>query len=311
MEKIIIGVDHGNGNIKTESTVFPCGFVKQSVKPAKVFSKDIIRYRGNYFILTDTKFPYKTDKTKDEDYFILTLFAIAKEAEIKNLNLYGKDVILSVGLPPAHLEKSADRFRQYFERYASEGINFEYNGKNFSFYLKKLYVNPQNYAAVVFYEQDTLKKYKTVYCIDIGDGTVDLITIKSGVPDKQTIVSREIGISVMRDKLINDVVNDFEYTLDNDIIDQVLLGEETVLPDSVINRIKYETKEWSENIVNQLHPKVPDFRINPTIFSGGGAKLLKPFFEKSELFGMTRYIEDICANAKGYSMIAKIQEKKS
>lgn len=310
MSSIIIGVDHGNGNIKTKNDVFACGFVKQHVKPAKVFSKDVLKYQGNYFILTDDRFPYKTDKTKDEDYFILTLFAIAKEAERTNTNLYGKDIILSVGLPPAHLEKQAERFKKYFEKNASEGINFEYNDKKFSFYLKKVYVSPQNYSAVIYYEQDLLKKYKTVYCIDIGDGTVDLVTIKNGIPDKQTIVSREIGISVMRDKIINDVVNDFEYTLDGDAIEQVLLGKETVLPEEIKNRIKYETKEWSENIVNQLHPKVPDFRINPTVFSGGGAKLLKPFFEKSGLFGMTKYIEDISANAAGYELIANLQENK-
>ena len=131
MAKVIIGIDHGNGNIKTKNTVFPCGFVKQTTKPAKVFSKDVLKYQGNYFILTDTKFPYKTDKTKDEDYFILTLFAIAKEAEKTNINLYGKDIVLSVGLPPAHLEKQSERFRKYFERRASEGINFEYNDKKY------------------------------------------------------------------------------------------------------------------------------------------------------------------------------------
>ena len=308
MGNIIIGVDHGNGNIKTKNCVFTCGFVKQSVKPAKVFSKDVIKYKNNYYILSDTRFPYKTDKTKDEDYFILTLFAIVKEALATQTTLYGKDIILSVGLPPAHLEKQAERFKKYFEANAQNGINFTYNDRQCSFYLKKIYVSPQNYSAVIYYEQDILKKYKTVYCIDIGDGTVDLVAIRNGLPDKQTVVSKEIGISVMRDKIINDVVNDYEYTLDGDAVEQVLVGGESVLPDEIVRRIKDETKEWAEYIVNQLHPKVPDFRINPTIFSGGGAKLLQPFFENTGLFGKTIYIDDISANASGYELIASLNE---
>ena len=38
-------------------------------------------YRGKYYTLTDQRIPYRRDKTEDERFFILTLFAIAHEIE--------------------------------------------------------------------------------------------------------------------------------------------------------------------------------------------------------------------------------------
>ena len=35
METTILGIDHGNGNIKTASSVFPCGFKKQETEEAR------------------------------------------------------------------------------------------------------------------------------------------------------------------------------------------------------------------------------------------------------------------------------------
>ena len=40
---------------------------------------DIITYKGKDYTLVDKRMSQKNDKTKDESYFILTLFAIGKE----------------------------------------------------------------------------------------------------------------------------------------------------------------------------------------------------------------------------------------
>lgn len=60
-------------------------------------------------------------------------------------------------------------------------------------------------------------------------------------------------------------------------------------------------------MINLLHSKVKDFRTAPTIFMGGGVKLLKPFIQESNMFGKTYFIEDIKANAAGYEIIATIE----
>ena len=300
METTILGIDHGNGNIKTASSVFPCGFKKQETKPSQIFSQDILEYKGCFYSLTPNRFPYEIDKTKNENCLILTLFAIAKEVKARAMKnkldfdwkkdfsgFVGKDVVLSIGLPPAHFEKQRDSFKNYFLNAARYGLDFRYNDKSFSIHIKEIFVFPQDYAAAIIYKQDLIKKYGTVYCIDIGDGTVDLLALKNGMPDKDVMVSRELGMSRLREQIIDDIINDYNMTLDGSIIEDVLTpGREVIAPDEVVSRIRQETTAWAEKIVDQLHSKVPDFRFAPTILCGGGSILLAPFAKrKSDIVG--------------------------
>lgn len=318
MEQIIIGIDHGNGNIKTKHCVFPCGFKRQDTKPSELFSADILSYKGTYYSLTGNRFPYEIDKTKNENCLILTLFAIAKELKERTRegkedfdwktsfgNFIGKDVVLAVGLPPAHFEKQQEAFKKYFLDASRYGMEFHYNGKLFQFHLKDVMVFPQDYAATVIYREELIRKYSSVYCIDIGDGTVDLLALKNGIPDKEIMVSRELGMAGLRAKIIDDVINDYGMTVDAAVIEDILTpGREVLAPEEVIQRVKKETAEWAVRIVDQLHSKVADFRFAPTVFCGGGATLLKPYLEETGMFGMTDFIPDIHANASGYEEIA-------
>ena len=98
---MLIAVDHGNKQIKTVHTPpFTSGLI-QSDTPG--FGTDALAYRGKYYTLTDQRIPYRRDKTEDERFFILTLFAIAHEIEA--MGQYSGSLMrvqLAVGLPPAH-----------------------------------------------------------------------------------------------------------------------------------------------------------------------------------------------------------------
>ena len=52
---------------------------------------------GVYYALTEQRIPYMRDKTLDDRFFILTLFAVAMEAEKQMLN--AKDTLLQAALP--------------------------------------------------------------------------------------------------------------------------------------------------------------------------------------------------------------------
>lgn len=305
----IYGVDHGNGNMKTRNTVFPCGLVKTTNIPSSTFASDVIEYNGSYYVLSETRQAYKIDKTKDMDYFVLTLFAIAKEAASRNQTIFGKDIILSIGLPPGHFSMLETKMRKYIEENSRRGITFKYNSKTFQFYIKETIILPQNYTAIATLKSNLLKEYKTVYGVDIGEGTVDVLVIKNGMPDIRTCLSLEEGISRMRERISNAIAQDYGYTLDGDIIEQVLENRKTVLPSEVIEAIKVIAEEWTIELFNKLHTSVPDFRINPTVLMGGGSILLKEYLDKIELLGMKEYIGDIKANAIGYEIVAEKMQK--
>lgn len=90
MAEIIMGIDHGNGNMKGVHVNFPCGLVRYTSEPGRFMNEDILEYNGVYYTLSETRMPFKADKTVDEDYFILTLFSLALEAKERGITLSGK-----------------------------------------------------------------------------------------------------------------------------------------------------------------------------------------------------------------------------
>lgn len=119
---MLISVDHGNKQIKTVHTQpFTSGLI-QGDTPG--FGTDCLAYQGKYYTLTDQRIPYRRDKTEDERFFILTLFAIAYEIEA--MGRYSDTLMriqLAVGLPPAHFGVQAKRFINYFDG----GVPFPFN----------------------------------------------------------------------------------------------------------------------------------------------------------------------------------------
>lgn len=127
MAEIIMGIDHGNGNMKGVHVNFPCGLVRYTSEPGRFMNEDILEYNGVYYTLSETRMPFKADKTVDEDYFILTLFSLALEAKERGITLSGKDIVLGVGLPPADFGQQAPGFKKYFTEHSKHGISFRFN----------------------------------------------------------------------------------------------------------------------------------------------------------------------------------------
>ena len=303
MTEIIFGIDHGNGNMKGENVCFPCGLVRYVSEPGRFMNEDILEYQGTYQTLSDTKMPFKADKTVDDDYFILTLYALAMEARNKGITLTGKDVVLGVGLPPADYGQQATSFKKYFLDHAKHGISFKMNGKSVNFYLKDVFVSPQNFAAVMCFKASLLKKYRTVNCIDIGDGTVDLLVIRNGKPDLSVRVSDRSGMAVLRSEISNAIQQNYGIHLDSSDVEQVLMQEETILDEKIILEIQRMAENWLQRIINKLHTHVTDFRTNPAVFLGGGSLLLRKQIENSPEFKYVEFIDDVRANAIGYEKL--------
>lgn len=215
MAEIIMGIDHGNGNMKGVHVNFPCGLVRYTSEPGRFMNEDILEYNGVYYTLSETRMPFKADKTVDEDYFILTLFSLALEAKERGITLSGKDIVLGVGLPPADFGQQAPGFKKYFMEHSNHGISFRFNGKPVNCYLKDVLVSPQNFAAVMCYKASLFRQYRTVNCIDIGDGTVDLLVIRKGQPDLSVRVSDRSGMAILRSEIANSIQQNYGIHLES------------------------------------------------------------------------------------------------
>ncbi len=74
---LIIGCNHGYGNIKTAHFCFKAS--AEASETAPIFSKDYVKYEDKYYVISEGHKNFLADKIADDDYYILTLAAIAKE----------------------------------------------------------------------------------------------------------------------------------------------------------------------------------------------------------------------------------------
>ena len=68
---IVIGIDHGYGNIKTASSCFRTSVKAYDTEPT--FTSNMLVYNGRYYIIGEGHKEFIPEKQNDDDYYILTL----------------------------------------------------------------------------------------------------------------------------------------------------------------------------------------------------------------------------------------------
>ena len=295
---MLIAVDHGNYSIKTPNFSFVAGLAEHTVRP---ITDDYLEYDGRFWTLTETRLHYMRDKTQDNRYFVLTLFAIIKELEKASALSPSLTVELAVGLPPEHYSVLKDRFAPYLA--CDPPIQFMYKERHYSLSIPKVLVYPQAYAAVVANSNLAVKEMR-LFLIDIGGYTTDVLMIRNGKPDLQYCRSLECGTITMYNEIIRKINARYDLRIDDEHISAVLTGRNTILSSEVKSEICAATSSHANSILNQLRELQIDLRSNPAVFLGGGSLLLRPYLEKSNLVKNASFISSTNANAVGYKLLA-------
>lgn len=314
------GIDDGNYDVKSPHTTMPAGYTSSETLPPMV--TDYLLYEGVYYVPSQKRFKYLEDKTVNERSLILILFGIAQEIKYLATKKAGQDgdiqseiskyseIELGVGLPPSHMmaKGAATKKIEYLEKYMKNGIKFVYCGYDYSFKMTSCKVFPQDYAAIVVNTDDEIiKDYPKFVAVDIGGGTMDVIPFSGHTPDTAACISVQSGILYMYQKICLDVKRTLGTSIDNADIECVIGKEKTVLSEDVQKLIISGVQKWvDENIVNELSQSGVIFETTPTVFLGGGSKLLKPFINRNKVISNQHYLKDPArANAKGYAALIK------
>ena len=174
----IIAIDHGNHTVKTLHAALPAGLAE-----VRGVAAESVEYQGREYSLSRRRPPYMRDKTQTEDFFILTLFALAREMETLE-----EDVVLAVGLPPAHFKTGRAAFEGYF--LSRSPITFKYNGCLLKVNVERVLVFPQAYAAAMICTAE-LGGQPRAFVVDIGGMTVDTLLLRHWRPDMAYTLSLE------------------------------------------------------------------------------------------------------------------------
>lgn len=320
MKPIIIGVDLGNYNTKSQNTIIPSGYEGPYKEPS-MMGEGNLKYNGMYYVHSNSRLAYLSDKTKDDRGIILTLMSIAKEllfrvtkenmerSDIQNEISKINSIYLGAGLPISNYRKvHVDALKNYYNEYLGQGISFEYDGYLFNLKMEKCGVYPQGEAAAFARSNKVIDEYDSYYIIDIGGYTVDIAHRENRKPCEDAI-SLNMGIIIMYDNIKNYIYSNYDININNKIIEDVLSGKPTVLPDEVCAAIRTLTVQHAASIINTIKQKGILLGALPCIFNGGGSNLLKkgllqsPVINKNSVFFNT----DIKANAKGYAKLLAIE----
>jgi plasmid segregation protein ParM len=298
---MLIAIDHGNKNIKTQGRTFTSGLRESDTRPP--FGDDILKYKGKYYTISDKRIPFLRDKTCDDRFYILTLFAIA--FDIEDRGRYETNIIpikILCGLPPAHYGAQYKRFEKYFMRGESEA--FEFHGKKFEIYVNETVSYPQAFAAAMpIYSQ--ISEFSRVIVVDLGGYTADYLAIKKGQADLSVCDSLENGVIILYNQIIARVSSDFDVLLDESDIDAILKNEPNDFGDAVKRVVNETAQIFISDLFGKLRERSIDLRAGKTVFVGGGSMLLRKQIEASGKVSSPIFADKISANAKGYELLYK------
>ena len=304
---MIISVDTGNKQIKTVRKTFTAGIVEHDGEPA--FGGDVLKYKGKYYTLSEKRIPYMADKTKDERYFILTLFAIGYELEGTLDDIEGDliDVTLLLGLPPAHYSIYKQNYEKYYKR-NEELIEFELNKKSYYINITDVKIYPQAYAAIAN-DIGTVKKFDRAIIVDIGGFTSDILQIQNGKADLSVCYSEENGTIQFYNLVKNKIAMKYGVKMHERDIDRIINGHETAYSKTIEEDVVLLSKEYIDDFLNTIREYGIDLRSCETIFAGGGSLLFRNILEKSDKIGMRMFLGGLNANAKGYEELYNVARR--
>lgn len=307
---MIISIDHGNSSIKTPSIAFTSGLVAGD-GDSGFRSTDTICWNSKNYALTERRIAYLRDKTEDDRFFVLTLFAIAYELRKANIqeSIEPIDVTLLVGLPPAHYSQLHAKFEQYF-LHGREPIDFEFNGCYYCIRVQKVLSYPQAFAAAVT-KYTTLKTQSVSYVIDIGGFTIDVLKLRYGKPDLSLVESFENGIITLHNAIISKCDSQYGRLLEASDIDEVISNGPTLLAGEVQQLIRQMTAVFLTDFFHFLRERGIDVSTGRFLFTGGGAILLRGMIDRSGKVPYAVYDDNIHSNAIGYQLLYQSEVNKN
>ncbi len=292
----IIGIDHGYGNMKTASCCFPTGVLESEEMPA--FKQDLLILDGRFYYVGVGHKEYSPEKILDEDYYILTLAAIAQELSREKLT--SASVYLAAGLPLSWLSKQRTAFREYLLR--RETVDFTFRNKDYHIRFVGAEIFPQGFAAIA--EKMGRFKGDTLLC-DIGNGTMNLLRLHDSRIDPRQMYTEMLGVHQCVLAMREDLLREHNARLDETTIHSFLQNGTVGIDPEIEATMKAAAKAYTEKLFRTLRERGYDPRLMKLYVVGGGGCLLRHFVPAAT--GQIFIDEDICATAKGYEFMAQIQ----
>ena len=284
--------------MKTAHCSFPSGLVAYEHEPYTL--KAVLEYGGKYYVVGSGRQPLQKDKTRTEDYYLLTLAAIAKELICRGEDTTA-EIHLAAGLPLTSFGRDKKPFREYLYR-GGEPVSFRYEGLDYTVAIDQVSLFPQGYAAVL--TQSALLEEPSVIVADIGGWTVDLMRLDDRIPNAATCRSLELGMIRCLDEISEQIRRNLGLSMTAAQIESVLRCDSNRVSEDAKRIIRQQADAYVARLLSAITESGLDARAMPAVFLGGGATLLKRHVSAADGLFHPIILDDVSLNAKGYERLA-------
>ena len=139
-----IGIDHGYYAIKTRHFSFPAGIAEYSHEPYTL--QNTLEFGGKFYVCGTGRQPILRNKMENDNYYLLTLAAIAKEIKQRD-----EKTECSVKLA-AGFGREKKPFREYL-LCSSQPVCFKFEGIPYKVTIEDVKLFPQGYSAIAIHPE--------------------------------------------------------------------------------------------------------------------------------------------------------------
>ncbi len=296
---IIIGIDHGYGNIKTAHCCFKTGVTEYDTEPT--FKSSLLTWNGRYFLIGEEHKEFAADKMGDLDYYVLTLAAIARELAMRDMT--SARVHLAAGLPLTWVSDQKERFKAYLLQ--NESVDFTFRGIDYHVEFTGADVFPQGFSAVA----DRLREFSgTNMLCDIGNGTMNVMYINERRPVQKLCFTEKYGTNQCMLAVRESLLRQFGTAVDETVIERVIRTGTAGISERYLTAIREAASAYVSGIFRHLREHEYDPELMRLFVVGGGGCMIKHFgrYDPDRVL----IIDDICATAKGYEFLAAQKRQK-
>ena len=290
---IIIGIDHGYYAIKTARCSFPAGLTSYG-EHEPYTRQGLLEFGGCFFVCGSGRQPIQRDKTVNDNYYLLTLAAIAKEIRQRGLPPECS-VQIAAGLPLTSFGRDKPKFRDYLLR-SKQPVNFRFEDVEYSITIEEVAIFPQGYAALMT-EVGLLQDEPSMLLMDLGGWTVDLMRIDNAIPAADTAHSLELGMIRCVDDIREQVRRETGLSLTDAQIENMLAGQPCTVSDTVRDIVNKQGRKYTEHLLSATMEAGFDLHAIPAVLLGGGASVVSRHLSPKDALCKTIFLLDDKVNA--------------
>ena len=180
---IIIGIDHGYYAIKTAHCSFPAGLTSYG-EHEPYTRQGLLEFGGCFFVCGSGRQPIQRDKTVNDNYYLLTLAAIAKEIRQRGLPPECS-VRIAAGLPLTSFGRDKPKFKDYLLR-SNAACEFQLRGRGVQHHHRRSCRLPSRLRRPYDRNRACCRTNRQCSSWILGGWTVDLMRIDNAIPAADT-----------------------------------------------------------------------------------------------------------------------------